>query len=124
MNNDNPAVEAARAGPTANTEAGHSDDDPYRGQPGGKLNTSSPASTGNPANDVINPDWQSAQDNSNPPHAGDHAAAPRTDAVGDVKGTKGSGTPTLSGAGKLADDRPGRDEPKSDHASSSLNTHE
>jgi hypothetical protein len=76
------------------------------------------------ANDIINPHWQSAQNEPNPPHAGDHAPSKDTRAVGEVKGTKGSGTRILSGAGQLADDRPGRDEPKSDHASSSLNTHE
>jgi len=82
------------------------------------------AGTGHPANDIINPNWQSAQNDPNPPHAGDHGTSRQAGAVGEVRGTKGSGTPTLSGAGQLADDRPGRNEPKSDHASSSINTHE
>jgi len=90
----------------------------------GRKMTRDMANLGHPANDVINPHWQSAQNESNPPHAGDHEQSKDTREVGEVKGSKGSGTPTQSGAGQLADDRPGRDEPKSEHASSSLNTHE
>jgi len=90
----------------------------------GRKMTRDMANLDHPANDIINPHWQSAQNQPNPPHAGDHAPSKDTREVGVDKGVKGSGAPTLSGAGQLADDRPGRNEPKSDHASSSLNTHE
>lgn len=117
MGTEKTATETARHGSTGRQAV------PETSRDGRKL-TSNRANIGHPANDIINPHWQSAQNDTDPPHAGDHAPAAPTDAVGAVKGRKGSGTPTLSGAGQLADDRPGRNEPKSEHASSSLNTHE
>lgn len=114
---------------------------PYANQGGGKLGSGT-RNSGHPANDVINPHSRLGDSDRVQPQGGeqvgDHigeqdASMQRGDAagkagkagkVGDVQGTKGSGSPTLSGAGARADDRPGRNEPKSEHASSSLNTHE
>ncbi len=88
------------------------------------------AATGHPANNVITPHGAQRDGTGNAGNAGDAAAAPGGElrgsndgqrggvpqedgqgqaAGGHEAGTRGSGTPVESGAGKLADDRPGRD---------------
>lgn len=81
------------------------------------------AATGHPANSVIS---STTANNAATPHGntagmrgGDsmqRAEAPPVvggnAGYGHEAGTRGSGTPVESGAGKLADDRPGRDAPK------------
>jgi len=79
------------------------------------------AATGHPANSVISSTSTTAAPHGNTagtrggdsmqraevaPVAGGNAG------YGHEAGTRGSGTPVESGAGKLADDRPGRDAPK------------
>ncbi|HEV7816992.1 MAG TPA: hypothetical protein VGP06_18080 [Janthinobacterium sp.] len=112
--------------------------DRYANQGGGKLGSGT-VNSGHPANDVINPHSRLGDNECMQPQMDEHVGevapddrAPGVPApgdrqsakVGEVKGTKGSGMPALSGAGERADDRPGRNEPKTEHASSSLNTHE
>src|ERR1043165_6100625 len=103
----------------------HTGKKPSRGRVPG-VNESGTVATGHPANNVITP------------HGGRHDATddagiapggklrgtnymqrdgvpPEDDAKGlrgHEAGTRGSGTPVESGAGQLADDRPGRDAPK------------
>ena len=83
--------------------------DPYANQGGGKI-ASGNVNSGHPANDVIV---------KSPQHAQDDTARARASAKvspGPVhegeEGDKGSGTPVVSGAGMLLDDRPGRNDPK------------
>lgn len=86
----------------------------YTNQGGGKLGSGT-QNSGHPANNAIqseqrhdaNPDATSA------PQPGDLAPAPSSGlGSGHEAGTKGSGNPVLSGAGRLLDDRPGRNEAK------------
>jgi hypothetical protein len=76
----------------------------------GRLSSGNEA-TGHPANSVV------VHEQDVPAGALPNAAAPAADVLpkdepGSERGTRGSGNPPLSGAGKLADDRPGRDAPK------------
>lgn len=87
--------------------------DPYANQGGGKI-ASGTANSGHWANDVITPQGPpDAVEQENMHNLG------KPDSHADVKG---SGQQPQSEAGKLADDRPGRDEPKNIHTS--LNQHE
>jgi hypothetical protein len=104
----------------------HTGKEPSRGQQP-RAHESGNAATGHPANSVVTP--HGTQRDS----TGDAAIAPggklrgtnymqRDDVpqggghgnavCGHEAGTRGSGTPVESGAGQLADDRPGRDAPK------------
>lgn len=84
------------------------------------------AATGHPANNVISSTSTTSTNNAAAPH-GNTAGTRGGDSMqradvapavsgntgyGHEAGTRGSGTPVESGAGKLADDRPGRDVPK------------
>lgn len=88
--------------------------DPYANQGGGKL-ASGNANSGHPANDVIVETAQHARADT----AGARASAQETN--GPVRegetGSRGSGTPVVSGAGQLLDDRPGREDPKGKRSS-------
>ena len=94
MNSDKPADQAR---------------DPYANQGGGKLGSGN-VNSGHPANDVIIP-----QDQSDTNKAESRTGKNKDNADQSVKGTKGSGMPTRSGAGQLADDRPRRNDPKGEH---------
>lgn len=86
----------------------------YTNQGGGKLGSGT-QNSGHPANNVLqaeerhdaNPDATSTA------QAGDLAPAASVGlGAGNEAGTKGSGNPVLSGAGRLLDDRPRRNEAK------------
>lgn len=98
--------------------------DPYANQGGGKQGSGN-TNSGELANNVITPEVRhdanpgaitppdsviepAAKDRSDP-----HDLKARREFVPGAD-VKGSGTPTLTGAGVLADDRPGRNEPKAD----------
>jgi len=100
-------TDEARNSAMDKTDAYHPATDPYASQGGGKPG-SGMVNSGHPANNAINPHSDLGSGDTTP------------GAV--VPGSKGSGTPVQSAAGQRADDRPGRADPKSDHAS--LNTHE
>jgi hypothetical protein len=128
-----PHSDQARNSEMDKTDA-YRDTGEYANQGGGKLGSGT-QNSGHPANDVINPHSRLGDSDRVQPQPGERAGErvgeqagsmqqSQSRNVGEVKGTKGSGSPTLSGAGERADDRPGRNDPKSDHASSSLNTHE
>lgn len=91
-----PSTRQGRNSAMDKTDAYHPDSDPFANQGGGKLGGGN-VNSGHPANNVITP------------------GSPTPPAAAPVKGAKGSGMPTLSGAGQLADDRPGRNDPKNDH---------
>ncbi|MEC5162136.1 hypothetical protein ACFDR9_002515 [Janthinobacterium sp. CG_23.3] len=107
-----PTTQQGRNSAMDKTDAERERGDPYANQGGGKLGSGN-VNSGHPANDVITR-ADSAKTRAD--------TARSTEVVG--ANVKGSGMPTRSGAGKLADDRPGRNDPKSEHASSSRNTHE
>lgn len=101
--------------------------DAYKTQGGGLVGTGSGmVASGHPANDVINPHSRLGDSDRVQPQADEHIgeSAATGKHAGPVAGTKGSGQPIISGAGQRADDRPGRNEAKTEHAASSLNTHE
>ncbi len=99
-----PTTQQGRNSAMDKTDAGRERGDPYANQGGGKLGSGN-VNSGHPANDVITR-ADSAKTRAD--------TARGTERVG--ANVKGSGMPTRSGAGKLADDRPGRNEPKSGHA--------
>lgn len=84
--------------------------DPFANQGGGKL-ASGNVNSGHPANNVIVPSADHASEETARAAASAHVAA-GPDSGGGEAGTKGSGTPVISGAGQLLDDRPGRDDAK------------
>jgi hypothetical protein len=86
--------------------------DVYANQGGGKLGGGN-ENSGHPANNVIAPQHRRDVNPDADATVPDGAAASATvPAQAGEKGTKSSGMPTLSGAGQLADDRPGRNQPK------------
>ena len=95
------------------TDAGKAAGDAYANQGGGKL-ASGNANSGHWANDVITP-----QGGPDPVEQENMPTLVRP--VGDAH-VKGAGQPPQSEAGKLADDRPGRNESKDIHRS--INQHE
>ena len=94
---------------TRKTDADRASGDPYANQGGGKLGSGN-ENSGYPANDVL-----IAQDQSGTSKAASATEENKDKGDPDEKNTKGSGMPTRSGAGKLADDRPGRNDPKGEH---------
>ena len=95
------------------TDADKATGDPYANQGGGKL-ASGTANSGHWANDVITP-----QGASDPVEQENMHTLGKPDSHANVKG---SGQQPQSEAGKLADDRPGRNESKDIHRS--INQHE
>lgn len=98
------------------TSQDRADGDAYANQGGGKLGSGNDNS-GHPANDVLAP-RERHDANPEPAQADNAAAAAAATAAANraagqgERGTRGSGTQVLSGAGQLADDRPGRNAPK------------
>ena len=107
------ATNQARNSSMDKTDADRASGDPYANQGGGKLGSGN-VNSGHPANDVIHPHDQNDA-KKNEASTGKSKDKDKDKADPGVKGTKGSGTPTLSGAGQLADDRPGRNDPKGEH---------
>lgn len=120
-NDNSKPTDEARNSAMDKTDAYHPGSDKYANQGGGKLG-SGMISSGHPANNAINPHSNLGSGDTTPP--AEQRADAGTMQSDEVKGSKGSGTTVLSAAGQRADDRPGRTDPKTDHASSSLNTHE
>jgi hypothetical protein len=114
-------TDQARNSAMDKTDAYHPGSDAYASQGGGKPG-SGMVNSGHPANNAINPHSNLGSGDTTPP--GSQRADAGSMQSAEVKGRKGSGTPLQSAAGQRADDRPGRDDLKTDHASSSLNTHE
>ena len=95
------------------TDAQAASGDPYANQGGGKLGSGN-ENSGHPANNVIATNTGKDVNPAQP--AGGSAAKPAAPAgANGDRGSKGSGMPALTGAGQLADDRPGRNDPKSGH---------
>ena len=90
------------------TDPARAQGDPYANQGGGKLGGGN-ENSGHPANNVIAP---AHRRDVNPAPAATPAPAPGVATGVGERGTKGSGMPVQSGAGELADDRPGRNAPK------------
>jgi len=101
------------------TNAAHSSADPFANQGAGKLGSGN-ENSGHPANDVIIARDRKDADKA-PSRSGENINKTDCDTGRSVKGSKGSGMPTLSGAGQLADDRPGHNDLKSERATASLN---
>lgn len=102
----------------------HTGKEPSRGRVPG-VNESGTVATGHPANNVITPHREEpdATDDAGIAPGGklrgtnymQREGVPPDDGKGlhgHEAGTRGSGMPVESGAGQLADDRPGRDTPK------------
>ncbi|MES2742613.1 MAG: hypothetical protein V4754_16940 [Pseudomonadota bacterium] len=101
------------------TDAYHPDSDPYANQGGGKSGSGNQGS-GNPANDPAarreagKTESVRARDQDQVAHVHPAGAADSGSGahLGHEQGSKGSGNPPRSEAGKRADDRPGHDAPK------------
>jgi len=89
---------------TDKTRQPGADQSDFANQSGGKLGAGN-ENSGHPANNVIAPDRRS---DVNPDGKSTAPSASISHAHAGERGTKGSGMPTQSGAGELADDRPGR----------------
>jgi hypothetical protein len=109
MNTDNRTNEA-RNSDMSKTDKDRAAGDPYANQGGGKLGSGN-ENSGHPANNVIVPSAEHAREETARAR-GSARVATGVDS-GNEAGTKGSGMPIVSGAGQLLDDRPGRDDPKS-----------
>jgi len=90
------------------TDTARAQGDPYANQGGGKLGGGN-ENSGHPANNVIAPRHRH---DANPEPAAPATGAPSAASGAGERGTRGSGMPVQSGAGELADDRPGRNAPK------------
>ncbi len=95
------------------TDAYHPDSDPYANQGGGKSGSGNQGS-GNPANDpaVRREAGETESVAARQPERAVHAERADGGNRQHEQGSKGSGNPPHSEAGKRADDRPGHDAPK------------
>lgn len=94
---------------TGKTDADRASGGTYANQGGGKLGSGN-ENSGCPANDVL-----ISQDQSGTNKAASGTKENKDTGNHDGKDTKGSGMPIRSGTGQLADDRPGRNDPKGEH---------